>query len=279
MQPFWLTELCAEDCREWFIIKQYEENFNLYQIQIWYPGKDVIYLCGNKKQRILLGEWFFSCSVWSDSLQSHGLSMPGSPVLHHIPQFAQTHVPWVSDAIQLSHPLSSPPVLNLSQHQGLFQWVSYSHQVAKGLELQLQYSPFNEYSGLVSFRIEWFDLLAVQRILKSLLQHDSSKASVLQHSDLSIVQFSHPYITTGKTIAFTIRTLVRKVMSLLFNTLSRIVITFLPRSKCLLISCLHSPSAVILEPKKIKSATVSIVSPSICQKVMGLISQEHMVDM
>jgi len=151
--------------------------------------------------------------------------------------------------------------------------------VTKGLELQLQYSPSNEYSGLVSFRIEWFDLLAVQRMLNNLLQHHSSKGSVLQHSVLSIVQLSHPYIITGKTIAFTLWTLVRKVMYLLFNTLSRVVIAFLPRSKCLLISCLHSPFTEILEPKKIKSVTVSIVSPSIFPKVMGPISLEHMADM
>ena len=124
--------------------------------------------------------------------------------------------------------------------------------------------PSNEYSGLISFRMDWLDLLAVQRTLKSLLQHHSSKASILQHSAFFIVQLSHPYTTTGKTIALTRRTFVGKVMSRRFNMLSRPVITFLPRSKCLLISWLQSPSAVILEPKKIKSATVPTVSPSIC---------------
>ena len=114
-------------------------------------------------------------------------------------------------------------------------------------------NPSNDYSGLISFRVDWFDLLEVQGTLKTLLQHHSSKASVLQHSAFFLVQFSHPYMTTGKTIALTRRTFVSKVMSLLFNTLSRLVIAFLPRSKCLLISCLQSPSAVILEPKKIKS--------------------------
>ena len=126
--------------------------------------------------------------------------------------------------------------------------------------------PSDEYSGLISFRIDWFDLLAVQGTLKSLLQHHSSKSSVLQCSAFSVVQLSHPYMTTGKTVTLTIQTFVSKVMSLLFNTLSRLVIAFLPRSKRLLISWLQSPSGVILEPKKIKSLTVSIVSPCICMK-------------
>ena len=128
-------------------------------------------------------------------------------------------------------------------------------------------SPFNEYSGLISFKIDWFDLLAVQGTLKSLLQHHSSKASILQHSTFFMVQLSHPYMTTGKTIALTRQPFVGKVMSLLFNMLSRFVIAFLPRIKRLLISWLQSPSAVILEPKKMKSLTVS---PSVCHEVMGL---------
>ena len=113
-------------------------------------------------------------------------------------------------------------------------------------------SPSNKYSELISFRMDWLDLLAVQGTLKNFLQHHSSKASILQHSVFFIVQFSHPYMTTGKTIALTRRTFVGKVMSLLFNMLSRLIISFLPRSKCLLISWVQSPSAVILEPKKIK---------------------------
>ena len=128
-------------------------------------------------------------------------------------------------------------------------------------------SPSNEHSGLISFRMEWLDLLAVQETLKSLLQYHSSKTSTLWHSAFFIVQLSHPYMTTGKTIALTRWTFVDKVMSLLFNMLSRFVINFLPRSKRLLISWLQSPSAVILEPPKIKSDTVS---PSICHEVMGL---------
>ena len=131
-------------------------------------------------------------------------------------------------------------------------------------------SPSNEYSGLISFRIDWSDLLVVQGTPKSLLQHHSSKASILWRSAFFMVQFSHSYMTTEKTIALTIWTFVGKVMSLLFNMLSRLVIAFLPRSKCLLISWLQSTSAVILEPKKIKSVTISIVSPSICHEVMGL---------
>ena len=127
-------------------------------------------------------------------------------------------------------------------------------------------SPSNEYSGLISFRIDWFDLFAVQGTLKS-LQHHSSKALILQCSAFFMVQLSHPYMTTGKTIALTRQTFVSKVMSLLFNVLSRLVIAFLPRNKHLLISWLQSPSAVILEPKKIKSVTVSIVSPSICHPI------------
>ena len=129
-------------------------------------------------------------------------------------------------------------------------------------------SPTNEHSGLISFRMDWLDLLAVQGTLKSLLQHHSTKASILQCSAFFIVQLLHPYLTTEKTIALTRWTFVDKVMSLLFNMMSRLVITFLPRSKHLLISWLQSPSAVIPLPPKIKSATVSTVSPSICHEVM-----------
>ena len=136
--------------------------------------------------------------------------------------------------------------------------------------LSFNISPSNEHPGLISFRMDWLDLLAVQGTLKSLLQHHSSEASILWCSAFFPVQLSHPYMTTGKTIALTRWTFVGKVMSLLFNMLSRLVITFLPRSKRLLISWLQSPSAVILEPLKIKSDTVSSVSPSICHEVMAL---------
>ena len=136
-------------------------------------------------------------------------------------------------SIQSSHPLSSPspPTFNLSQHQGLFKWVSSSHQAAKVLEFQLQHQSFQWYSGLISFRIDFLNLLAVWGTLKSLLQHQSSKASILRCSAFFIVQLSHPYMTTRKTIALTRWTFVDKVMSLLLNMLSRLVITVLPRSK------------------------------------------------
>ena len=127
----------------------------------------------------------------------------------------------------------------------------------------------------ISFRMDWLDLLAVQGTLNSLLQHQSSKASILRHSSFFIVQLSHPYMTTGKTIILTRWTFVGKVRSLLFNMLSRLVITFLPKSKHLLISWLQSPSVVILEPPKIKSDTVSTVSPSICHEVMGPEAKDH----
>ena len=130
-------------------------------------------------------------------------------------------------------------------------------------------SSSNEYSGVISFRMAWFNLLAVHGTLKSLLQHHSSKASILQHSAFFILQLSHPYMTTGKTKALTRWTFVGKVMSLLSNKLSRLVIAFLPRSKCLLITGLQSPSAVILEPPKIKFLAVSIVSQSTSHEVMG----------
>ena len=198
-------------------------------------------------------------------------STPGFPVHHQLLEFTQTHVHWVGDAIQLSHPLLSPssPAFNLSHHQGLFQWVSSSHQVAKVLQFQLQHQSF-QHSGLISFRMDWLDLLVDQGTLKSLLQHHSSKASILRHSAFFTVQLSYPYMTTGKTIASTRQTFVGKVTSLLFNMPLRLVIAFLPRSKGLLISWLQSPSALILEFKKIKSVTVFIVSPSICHEVVGL---------
>ena len=160
-------------------------------------------------------------------------STPGFPVHHQLLELAQTHVHQVGDAIQPSHPLSSssPSIFNLSQHQGLFQWVISSHQVAKVLEA-FSISPSNKYSGLISFRMDWLDLLAVQGTLSSLLQHHSSKASILLHSAFFIVQLSHPYMAIGKTTLLTKRTFVGKVMSLLFNMLSRLVIAFLPRSKC-----------------------------------------------
>ena len=177
------------------------------------------------------------CLTLCDPVNS---STPGLPVHHQLLEFTQTQVHWVGDAIQPSHPLSSPspPALNLSQHQDLFKWVHCSHQVAKYWSFSFNISPSNEHPGLISFRMDWLDHLAVQGALKSLLQHHSSKASIFQRSAFFTVQLSHPYMTTGKTIALTRQTFVDKVMSLLFNMLSRLVITFLPRSKCLLISWL-----------------------------------------
>ena len=145
----------------------------------------------------------FSHSVMSDSFWPLDCSTPGFPVLHHLPELSQTHVHWSSDAIQPSRPLlsPSPPAFNLFQHQGLFQWVGSSYQVAKVLELKLQHQSFQWYSALISFRIDWFDL-AVQGTLKSLLQHHISKASILHCSALFVVQLSYPYMTTGKKHSF-----------------------------------------------------------------------------
>ena len=210
---------------------------------------------------------YICCSVTSDSLWPHGLqharllwpSPTARAYSNSCPMSRWCHPTILSSVIPFTSCLQSFPA------SGSFLRVGSWHQVAKGLELQLQINPSNEYSGLISFRMDWLDLL-VQGTLKSLLQHHSSKASILQHSAFFMVQLSHPYMTTGKTIVMTRQTFVSKVMSLLFTMLSRLITAFLPRSKCLLISWLQSPSAVILEPKKIKSITVS---PSICHEVMG----------
>ena len=166
------------------------------------------------------------------------LSMPGLPVHHQLPEFTQTHVHWVGDAIQPSHSLSSPsPPAPIPPSIRVFSNESTLHmRWPKYWSFSFSISPSDEHPGLISFKVDWLDLLAVQGTLKSLLQHHSSKASILRCSALFIAQLSHPYMTTGKTIALTRRTFVDKVMSLLFNMLSRLVITFLPRSKHLLIS-------------------------------------------
>ena len=158
-------------------------------------------------------------------------STPGLPVHHQLPEFTQIHVHRVSDAIQPSHPLSSPspPALNPSQHQSLFQESTLRMRWPKYWSFSLSISPSNEHPGLISFGMDWLDLLAVQGTLKSLLQHHNSKASILQCSAFITVQPSHPYMTTGKTIALTRWTFVGKAMSLLLNMLSRLVTTFLPR--------------------------------------------------
>ena len=198
-------------------------------------------------------------------------SLPGLPVHHQLPDFTQTHVHWVGDAIQPSHPLSSPspPAPNPSEHQSLFQWVNFSPRWPKYWSFSFSISPSKEIPGLISFRMDWLDLLAVQETHKNLLQHHSSKSSILWRSAFFTVQLSHPHMTTGKIIALTRWNYVGKVMSLLFNMLSSLVITFLPRSRPLLISWLQSPSTVIFKPLKIKSDTVSTVSPSISHEIMG----------
>ena len=192
------------------------------------------------------------------------------PLLHYLPEFAHTHIYWVGDGIQPSHHLSppSPLALNLSQHQGFFQWVSSSCQVACiGTSTSASVLPMN-IQGWFPLRLTGLISLQSKRLSK-VFSSTSLKASVLRCSAVFIVQLSYPYMTTGKTKALTRRTFVGKVMSLFFNILSRLVITFLPRSKHLLISWLQSSSTVILEPPKIKSTTVSTVSPSNCHEVMG----------
>ena len=177
--------------------------------------------------------------------------MPGFPVQHQLLKPTRTHVHSVGDSIQPSHPLSSPfpPALNLSQHQGLFHESVLHIKWPKCWSFSFSISPSNEYSGLISFRMDWFILLAVQGILMNLLRYHSSKASIFPRSAFFMVQLSHPYMTIGKTIALAKWIFFDKVISVLFNMLSRLVIAFLPRSKCLLISWPQSPSAVILEPK------------------------------
>ena len=160
----------------------------------------------------------FSCSVVSDSLQSWNSSTPGLPVHHQLPEFTQIYAHWVSDAIQPFHPLSSPspPAPNPSQHQGLSNESALRMRWPKYWSFSFSISPSNEHPGLISFRMDWLDLLVVQGTLKSLLQHHSSKASIFWCSAFFTVQLSHPYMTTGKTIALTRWTFVGKVMSLLF---------------------------------------------------------------
>ena len=215
------------------------------------------------------------CSVSQSCLTLYNpidCSTPGLPVLHHVPEllkfmFIESVMP--SNHLIFCRPLFLlppifPSIRAFSNESVLcIRWPKYC-------SFSFSISPSYEYSGLISFRIDWFDLLAVQGIHKNFHQHHSLKASILQDSAFFIIKLSHPYMTIGKCIALTIRTFVGKVVSLLFNTPSRFVIVFLPRSKHLLISWLQSPFTVILEPKKIKSVTVFIVSPSICHEVIGL---------
>ena len=218
---------------------------------------------------------YCSCSVtksWPTLCNPMNYSMPGSPVLHYLPvfiRFMSIELVIPSNHLILCFPLLLLPSVFPSIR--VFSSESASHIMwPKYWSFAFSISLSNEYSRLISFRIDCFDLVAVEGTFKSLLQHHSSKASILQCSAFFVVQLSHLYMTTGKTIALTRWTFVGKVTSLVFNTLSRFVIAFLPRGKHLLTSWLQSPSAVILEPPKIKSVTVSIVSPSICNEVVGL---------
>ena len=210
--------------------------------------------------------WRYCCSFAKSCLtlcNPMDCSMPGFSDLHYLLEFPQTPVPWVGDAVPPSHPLLPllllPSVFpsirvfsnELDLHITWPKYWSYSFSI----------SPSYEYSGLISFRISWFDLLAVQGTLKGLLQHHNSKASILQHSVFLMVQLLHLYMTTENTITLTIWTFVGKVMSLLFNVMSRFVIVFLSESKLLLVSWLLSPSTMIFEPPKIKSATASAFLP------------------
>ena len=207
----------------------------------------------------------------SNSLWPHGLQHARLPCPLH--QWSLLKLMSIASVMLFNHLIHCCPLLLLlavfpnirvfsSESVLCIRWPKY-------WSFTFSISPSNEYSGLISFRMDRLDLPAVQGTLKNILLHHSSKALILQCSAFLIVQLSHPYMTTGKTIALTRRTFVGKVMSLLFNMLSRLVIAFLPRSKCLWFSWLPSPSAVILEPRKIKSITVSIVSPSICHEVIG----------
>ena len=180
-----------------------------------------------------------SCPTLCDPVNC---STPGFPALHYVPEYAQTHLHWVDDAIQLSHPLSSPsppalnfPSIRLFSNESVLcvSWPMY-------WSFTCSISPSNDYSGMISLRIDRFDLLAVQGTLKRLLQYHTSKAPVLRCSACFLVQLSHPHMTTGKTIALTIWNCFSKVMTLIFNMLSKIFIAFLPRSKCILISWLQS---------------------------------------
>ena len=210
-----------------------------------------------------------SCpTLWDPTNRSTpGLPSPTSRVYPNSTESTQMSIECVmpSNHLILCHlllilPSIFPSIRVFSNESALrIRWPKY-------WSFSFSISPSNEHPGLISFKMDWLDLLAVQGTLKSLLQHHSSKASIIWCSAFFIVQLSHPYMTTGKAIALTRRTFVDKVMSLLFNMLSRLVTTFLPRSKCLLISWLQSPSAVILEPQKNKVSTVSTVSPSILGK-------------
>ena len=217
-----------------------------------------------------------SCLILCDPMNC---STPGLPVYHQLPEFTQTlnKLKLIESVMLSSHLILCRPLLflppippSIPDPPRVFSNEStLQMRRSKYWSFSFSISPSKEHPGPISFRMNELDLLAVRGTLKNLLQHHSSKASILRRSAFFTVQLLHPYMTTGKTIALTRRTFVGSVMPLLFNTLSRLVITFLPWSKHLLISSLQSPSAVILEPIKIKSHTVSTVSPSISHEVMG----------
>ena len=233
---------------------------------MWQQGWMLLY-----RKNIQFSSVQLSCSVVSASLPPHESQHARPPCPSPTPGVYSNSCPssrWCHPAISSCRPLLllppiSPSIRVFSNESTLcMKWRKY-------WSFSFNICPPNEHQGLVSFRMDWLDLLAVQGTVKSLLRHHSSNASILRHSAFFTVQLSHPYMTTGKTIALTRRTFVGKVMSLLCNMLSRLVITFLPRNKRLLIPWLQSPSAVILEPQKTKSDTVSTVSPPICYEVMG----------
>ena len=214
----------------------------------------------------------FSGSVMSDCLRPHEPRHARPPCPSLTPGVYSNHMS-IESVMPSSHLILCRPLLLLPSIPPRIRVFSNVLMLRmrwpKCWSFSFSISPSSEHPGVISFRMDWLDLLAVQGTLKSLLQHHSSKASIIRHSAFFTVQLSHPYMTTGKTIGLIRQTFVVKVISLLFNMLSRLVITFLPRSKFLLISWLQSPSVVILEPRKIKSDTVSTVSPSISHEVMG----------
>ena len=219
------------------LLKPGMENFEHYFASMWDECNCVVQFSSVTQ----------SCLNICDAMNR---STPGLTVHHQLPEFTQTHVHWVSDVIQPPHPLSPLFLLpSVFPRIRIFPNESALHmRWPKYRSFSFNISPSNEHPGLTSFRVNWLDLLAVQGTCNSLLQHHSSKASILRCSAFFMVQLSHPYMTTGKTIALTRQTFVGKVISLLFNLLSRFVIAFLPRSKHLLISWLYSLSAVMLEP-------------------------------
>ena len=215
--------------------------------------------------------WLFNCPVVFNSLQPHGLQHSQDflslTISQSLPKFMSIALVMPSSHLILWYPLL-PSIFPSSRDFSSSE--SAVHQMTKILDLQLQPQPSNEYSCLISLKIDWFDLLIGQGTFKSLLQHHSSKASIVWHFDFFTAQLSQSYTTTGKTITLTIWIFVGRVMSLLFNTLSGFDIAFLPRSNRLLMSWLQSPSTVISEPKKKKPVTTSTFSPSIYHEVMGL---------